>query len=126
MTEFNLDSLPKRMPYRMPEGTLEAIERNVMLRLDLDKADGSRLGRAASPTAATPRAARTISLRWRRWTEWAVSAAAAVAAVCVLGLRPASVASSTEADVEAAFANLCDDDQDFLIALYQDDPFMDN
>ena len=48
------------------------------------------------------------------------------AAVFVLGLRPASVASSTEADVEAAFANLCDDDQDFLIALYQDDPFMDN
>lgn len=126
MTEFNLDSLPKRMPYRMPEGTLEAIERNVMLRLDNEKADGRRPDVAASPTAATPRATRTISLRWRRLTEWTVSAAAAVAAVFVLGLRPASVASSTEADVEAAFANLCDDDQDFLIALYQDDPFMDN
>ena len=126
MTEFNLDSLPKRMPYRMPEGTLEQIERNVMLRLDNEKADGRRPDVAASPTAATPGGARTISLRWRRWTEWAVSAAAAVAAVCVLGLRPTSVATSTEADVEAAFANLCDDDQDFLIALYQDDPFMDN
>ena len=114
------------MPYRMPEGTLEAIERNVMLRLDNEKGDGRRPDVAASPTAATPGGAHTISLRWRRWTEWAVSAAAAVAAVCVLGLRPASVASSTEADVEAAFANLCDDDQDFLIALYQDDPFMDN
>ena len=126
MTEFNLDSLPKRMPYRMPEGTLEAIERNVMLRLDNEKGDGRRPDVATSPTAATPGGARTISLRWRRWTEWAVSAAAAVAAVCVLGLRPASVATSTEADVEAAFANLCDDDHDFLIALYQDDPFMDN
>ena len=55
MTEFNLDSLPKRMPYRMPEGTLEQIERNVMLRIGESKGDGRRPDVAASPTAATPR-----------------------------------------------------------------------
>lgn len=126
MTDFNLDSLPKRMPYRMPAGTLEQIERNVMLRIGESQADGRHARPAASPIAAAPGNARTVSLRWRRWTEWAVSAAAAVAAVCVLGLRPASVATASEADVQAAFANLSDDDQDFLIALYQDDPFMDN
>lgn len=133
MEELDLDKLPRRMPYTVPEGTFDAIERSVLEAI----ARGQQADQVAPipplvptdvPTAAPT--GRTQPTRARRLLPW-LGSAVAVAAVTVwaiLTLAPHRQAPLPEAptleSVALAFEKLSPADQEFILSTYQDDMYM--
>lgn len=133
MEELDLDKLPRRMPYTVPEGTFDAIEHSVLEAI----ARGQQADQVAPipplvptdvPTAAPT--GRTQPTRARRLLPW-LGSAVAVAAVTVwaiLTLAPHRQAPLPEAptleSVALAFEKLSPADQEFILSTYQDDMYM--
>lgn len=104
---FDFGKIGRRMPYTVPGGAFDELERNVMQRLEADGAIARR-GRRS---------------RLRIAVRAALAAAAAVAVLMVMNvaLRPAPAYDM--AAVEQAFANLSDNDQAYIMEIYEDDLF---
>ncbi len=103
--KFDLDTFGKQMPYKVPKGSFSAIEDNVIAQLQ------SETGH------------RKFRLRL------AISTFAAAAMIAALLWIPSMIDSAQTADfddVEQAFSELNTGDQDYLIATYQDDIFINN
>ena len=133
MEELDLDKLPRRMPYTVPEGTFDAIERSVLAAIAREQeADQVAPIPSLVPTDVPPTVptGRTQPTRARRLLPW-LGSAVAVAAVtiwAVLTLAPHRQAPLPEAptleSVALAFEKLSPADQEFILSTYQDDMYM--
>ena len=134
MEELDLDKLPRRMPYTVPEGTFDAIEHSVLeaiareLQADQVAPIPSLVPPAVPPTI--PRGRPQPSRVWRLlpWLGSAV-AVAAVTVWAVLTLAPHRQAPQPEVaptleSVALAFEKLSPADQEFILSTYQDDMYM--
>ena len=134
MEELDLDKLPRRIPYTVPEGTFDAIEHSVLVAIAREQqADQVAPIPPLVPTdvsRAVP-TGRTQPARARRLLPW-LGSAVAVAAVtiwAVLTLAPHRQAPLPEAaptleSVTLAFEKLSPADQEFILSTYQDDMYM--
>lgn len=98
-----LNSIGRRMPYTVPDGFFENMERDIMRKAD------------------TPSPRRHLLITWRKALA---SIAAAVALLFVIHtVLPES--DTTAADgydgIEQAFSQLSPADQDYLISIYEED-----
>ena len=101
--EFN--KVGKDMPYSIPEGFFEEMEKNVREEIGKQPEIGLDAGKH-SPTAL----------------RWLASACAAILAAVGIGLI--KYQNAYDNDEEHAFQQLSEEDQDFLLAVYQDDIFI--
>lgn len=92
------------MPYSIPEGFFEEMEKNVREEIGKQPEIGLDAGKH-SPTAL----------------RWVAAACAAILASVGIGLIKYQNAYDDE---EHAFQQLSEEDQDFLLAVYQDDIFI--
>ncbi len=92
------------MPYSIPEGFFEEMEKNVREEIGKQPEIGLDAGKH-SPTAL----------------RWVAAACAAILAAVGIGLIKYQNAYDDE---EHAFQQLSEEDQDFLLAVYQDDIFI--
>lgn len=108
----NLNSVGKRMPYNVPDDFFATLEANVMREVKADTAQ----------TSAPPKPrAKVIKMLSR----FSIAAAACLAvAVGVKALYHNHQTDSFTA-VEEAFACLSEEDQEYLLEVYQEDIFMD-
>ena len=134
MEELDLDKLPRRMPYTVPEGTFDAIERSVLEAIAREpQADQVAPIPPLVPPDVSPAVStgRTQPTRVRRLLSW-LGSAVAVAAVtvwAVLSLDPHRQAPQPEVaptleSVALAFEKLSPADQEFILSTYQDDMYM--
>lgn len=134
MEELDLDKLPRRIPYTVPEGTFDAIEHSVLVAIAREQqADQVAPIPPLVPTDVSPAVptGRTQPARARRLLPW-LGSAVAVAAVtiwAVLTLAPHRQAPLPEAaptleSVTLAFEKLSPADQEFILSTYQDDMYM--
>lgn len=133
MEELDLDKLPRRMPYTVPEGTFDAIEHSVLEAIAREQqADQVAPIPPLVPTDVPPAVptGRTQPTRAWRLLPW-LGSAVAVAAVtiwAVLTLAPHRQAPLPEAptleSVTLAFEKLSPADQEFILSTYQDDMYM--
>ena len=106
---FDFNKIGKRMPYTVPEGFFEDMERNVMSRVGLlaDTAD----------SVAAPKG-------HRRLRVVAMAAVTAVAAglllLAVLRATAPGQPETTMSQIEETFASLSNEDQEFLLDMYHD------
>jgi len=107
---FDFSKIGKQMPYTVPDGFFDQLEKNVM-----------------TEVKAQPAKKKATVIRI------AIRAALAVAACLALFLivkKNLPQGSETSADdftnVELAFSNLSTEDQDYLLEVYQEEQFMDN
>lgn len=134
MEELDLDKLPRRMPYTVPEGTFDAIEHSVLEAIAREQqADQVAPIPSLVPTDVSPAVptGRTRPARARRLLPW-LGSAVAIAAVtvwAVLTLAPHRQAPQPEVaptleSVALAFEKLSPADQEFILSTYQDDMYM--
>lgn len=134
MEELDLDKLPRRMPYTVPEGTFDEIEHSVLEAIAREQqADQVAPIPPLVPTDVPPAVStgRTRPARARRLLPW-LGSALAVAAVtiwAVLSLAPHHQAPQPEVaptleSVALAFEKLSPADQEFILSTYQDDMYM--
>lgn len=133
MEELDLDKLPRRMPYTVPEGTFDAIEHSVLAAIAREQQADQVAPIPPLVPPAVPSAVptgRTQPARARRLLPW-LGSALAVAAVtvwAVLTLAPHRQAPQPEAptleSVALAFEKLSPADQEFILSTYQDDMYM--
>ncbi len=120
MEELDLDKLPRRMPYTVPEGTFDAIEKAVLASIAEEKEAGG------VPARAVP----ARSVRMRRVLPWLGGVVAMVAVVlwAIISFAPLSeVASPTSPSAEGislAFEKLSPSDQEFILSVYQDELYI--
>ena len=109
--QFNFEQLGKRMPYNVPDGFFEQLEQNVMVEVTA--------GNIA--TEKPKQKARTVKMTFRIL----LTAAAAVALFFVVTKNmPSDTTEDSFANVELAYNNLSNEDQEFLIEIYEEDVFM--
>lgn len=103
--KFDFDDIGKRMPYTMPAGTPGEMEAHVFATLKKDRQ----------------------SVRKRRIFRWGsitgIAAAASVALLLMIKPIPA-VENDPLTQIDLAFANLSEADQEYLVEIYQEDFFL--
>ena len=133
MEELDLDKLPRRMPYTVPEGTFDAIERSVLAAIAREPQaeqvapNPSFVSTDVPPAVPTGSTQPTRAWRLLPWLGSAV-AVAAVTIWAVITLAPHRQAPPPEAptleSVALAFEKLSPADQEFILSTYQDDMYM--
>jgi hypothetical protein len=107
---FDFEKIGKRMPYAVPDDFFTKLEENVMDEVKVQK----------SETTAIPERNKTVIIAIRSFL--AVAAAVALFFVVQPMLTENNMISADDfASVELAFNNLSSDDQDFLIAVYENE-----
>lgn len=120
MEELDLDKLPRRMPYTVPEGTFDAIEKAVLASIAEEKEA------RGVPARAVP----ARSVRMRRVLPWLGGVVAMVAVVlwAIISFAPlsevASPASPSAEGISLAFEKLSPSDQEFILSVYQDELYI--
>lgn len=105
---FSFENIGKRMPYQMPNGFLEEMEKNVW----------QEVSAAAKVPGAYKFCRPGIVFR-------SLVAAAAVATLFIVCYKTASIQQDTNySDVERAFNNLSCDDQNYMLETYSNDVFL--
>jgi len=110
---FDFEQVGKRMPYTVPDGFFDKMEEDVVASLSSDA------------TGEKPKKARTVKIAVRS----AIAVAATVALFFIVRSTlsksaPVLASANDYASVELAFNNLSTDDQDFLIAVYEDEDYI--
>ena len=110
---FDFEKIGKRMPYTVPDDFFAKLEENVM-----DEVKGQK-----TETEAKTKRKKTVIIAIRSFL--AVAAAIALFFVVQPMLTPKDTISADDyASVELAFNNLSSEDQDFLIAVYENEEFI--
>ena len=110
---FDFEKIGKRMPYTVPDDFFTKLEESAMDEVTVQK----------SETTAKPRRKKTIIIAFR--SLLAIAAAVALFFVVQPMLTKNDTISADDyASVELAFNNLSTDDQDFLIAVYENEEFI--
>ena len=110
---FDFEKIGKRMPYTVPDDFFTKLEESAMDEVTVQK----------SETTAKPRRKKTIIIAFR--SLLAIAAAVALFFVVQPTLTKNDTISVDDyASVELAFNNLSSDDQDFLVAVYENEEFI--
>lgn len=124
---FDFSQVGKNMPYRLPEGTFEQMQAQVMARIEATNSTTTTAGENSVETTGTPKAT-AAKRKFLPLFAKSLVAAAAVIALCFV-VRSFFFSSATDADVLAqeiqAYDRLTTEDQDFLLEVYEDDMFLD-
>jgi hypothetical protein len=109
-TEDNIDNLGKQTPYTVPDNFFSDMEKNIMKRV-----------------AEEPKTATVMPLQPRRHNmRWLMAAAACAVVLIISGIMFFNHDEKTDMnDVEYAFGQLTEQDQAYVLALSQDDIFLD-
>lgn len=117
---FDFKQIGKQMPYRVPNGFFQEMERNV-----LDAVAEKAAERKPAMTERKPLQAKRFV--FTRLEKYAAAVAASVVVLLAVNMKFFYVAAPTDMqDVEAAFDQLSLSDQECLVELYQEDVFLDN
>lgn len=117
---FDFKQIGKRIPYRVPNGFFQEMERNV-----LDAVAEKATERKPAMTERKPLQAKRFV--FTRLAKYAAAVAASVVVLLAVNMKFFYVAAPTDMqDVEAAFDQLSLSDQECLVELYQEDVFLDN
>ena len=131
---FDFKQIGKRMPYRVPNGFFQEMERNVLDAV-AEKATERKPAmteRKPAMTERKPAMAERKPLQAKRFVftrlaKYAAAVAASVVVLLAVNVKFFYVAAPTDMqDVEAAFDQLSLSDQECLVELYQEDVFLDN
>lgn len=106
---FDFNRIGKRMPYTVPEGFFSEMTERVVARA------------VSEAQAKRKRRTRVVSL-----ASAIVAMAASIALFLVVSTTSRPATTVDMADVESAFSKLSADEQSYLLAVYQEDIFMDN
>lgn len=117
---FDFKQIGKQMPYRVPDGFFQEMERNV-----LDAVAEKAAERKSAMAERKPLQAKRFV--FTRLAKYAAAVAASVVVLLAVNMKFFYVAAPTDMqDVEAAFDQLSLSDQECLVELYQEDVFLDN
>lgn len=117
---FDFKQIGKQMPYRVPNGFFQEMERNV-----LDAVAEKAAERKSAMAERKPLQAKRFV--FTRLAKYAAAVAASVVVLLAVNVKFFYVAAPTDMqDVEAAFDQLSLSDQECLVELYQEDVFLDN
>ncbi len=110
---FDFENIGKRMPYTAPDDFFTKLEESVMDEVKVKKCE----------TTAVPKRNKTVIIAIR--SLLAIAAAVALFFVVQPTLTKNNMISADDyASVELAFNNLSSDDQDFLIAVYENEEYI--
>ena len=110
---FDFEKIGKRMPYSVPNDFFAKLEESVMDEVKVQKSEATAL----------PERNKTVIIAIR--SLLAIAAAVALFFVVQPTLTKHDTISADDyASVELAFNNLSSDDQDFLIAVYENEEFI--
>lgn len=99
---MNMPGIGKRMPYKVPDGVFDDIERNVLSATGCARKPSHRLRALSIAVAAAASLTLLVIVSWHQW--------------------PATTDSLAE--VQQAFAKLDNADQSFLSEIYNEDTFI--
>lgn len=117
---FDFKQIGKRMPYRVPNGFFQEMERNVLDAVAEKAAE-------RKPAMAERKPLQAKRFVFTRLAKYAAAVAASVVVLLAVNVKFFYVAAPTDMqDVEAAFDQLSLSDQECLVELYQEDVFLDN
>ena len=117
---FDFKQIGKQMPYCVPNGFFQEMERNV-----LDAVAEKAAERKSAMAERKPLQAKRFV--FTRLAKYAAAVAASVVVLLAVNVKFFYVAAPTDMqDVEAAFDQLSLSDQECLVELYQEDVFLDN
>lgn len=105
--DFDFNRIGKRMPYTTPHNFLEEMEHEVW----------KEIGNGAPHPARKQRSHLHMAIG-------AMAIAASMALLLVINLQPHTGDADGLLKVEQAFANLCNEDQAYMLEIYQDDIFI--
>ena len=109
--QFDFEQVGKRMPYNVPDGFFDQLEQNVMAEITADN----------TATEKPKVKARTVKMTFRIL----LAATAAVALFFVVTKNmPSDTTEDSFANVELAYNNLSNEDQEYLMEVYEEDVFM--
>lgn len=103
--KFDFDKIGKRLPYTVPAGTFEEIERNV------------------SDAFST----RKYKARKSHLFRWSVGLTAAAGLALLIAVDITSQDKSREialSEIDLAYAHLSESDQEYIVEIYNDDIFI--
>ena len=110
---FDFENIGKRMPYTAPDDFFTKLEESVMDEVKVQKSEATAL----------PERNKTVIITIR--SLLAIAAAVALFFVVQPMLTENNMISADDfASVDLAFNNLSSDDQDFLIAVYEDEEYI--
>lgn len=109
--DFDLDKIGKKMPYTTPDGFFDELENNIWSEVK----DDMKPVKIANPVKRRPAYA---------FLGRVAAVAAVVAVVLMVGMKFGKPAAPTIDDVDMAFCQLSDEDQDYLLSIYQEDVFI--
>ena len=110
---LDLEKIGKRMPYSVPDDFFAKLEESVMNEVKVQKSEATALPERNKPVI--------IAIR----SLLAIAAAVALFFVEQTTLTKHDTISADDyASVELAFNNLSSDDQDFLVAVYENEEFV--
>lgn len=112
---FDFNRVGKRTPYQVPDDFFDSMEQKVLNEVSKE---------SLSEPQRTPFARSKGSFWTLKRTLLATAAVAVVLLVMTFQFVIKPQPSATEADVELAFDNLDTEDQDFLLAVYSEDVFL--
>lgn len=104
--EFDFQNIGKRLPYTMPPESLSEMEANVLATFKKAKRSKKSFG----------------MLHWRP-IAW-LSVAASAALLLTIALSTPEPSDDLLTQIDLAYANLTENDQNFLIEICQDDIFL--
>ena len=117
---FDFKQIGKRMPYRVPSGFFQEMERNVLDAVAEKTAE-------RKPAMAERKPLQAKRFVFTRLAKYAAAVAASVVVLLAVNVKFFHTAAPADMqDVEAAFNQLSLSDQECLVELYQEDVFLDN
>lgn len=114
-TDFNLDRVGKRMPYKVSDHFFEKLEENVFQQV---QSCSSECAHSSDSLCQQTKYKLPMCLKW--------GASVAAVVVCLLGGSwwLTTQRQSISVEVEQAFAALSIEDQDYMLSVYQEDLFL--
>ena len=99
---MNISGIGKRMPYKVPDGVFNEIERNVLSATGCARKPSHKFGAVGVALAVAASLALLVIFSWHQWPS----------------------TTDSLAEVQQAFADLDNADQEFLSDIYNEDTFM--
>ncbi len=110
---FDFEKIGKRMPYSVPNDFFAKLEESVMDEVKVQKSEATAL----------PERNKTVIIAIRSLLAIAVAVALFFVVQPTL-TKHDTISADDYASVELAFNNLSSDDQDFLVAVYENEEFI--
>lgn len=124
---FDFKQIGKQMPYRVPNGFFQEMERNVLDAVTEKTAERKPAMAECMSAMAERKPVQAKRFVFTRLAKYAAAVAASVVVLLAVNVKFFHTAAPAEMqDVEAAFNQLSLSDQECLVELYQEDVFLDN